>query len=55
MPVKQIQEKASHVLAYFERNHAKLLREIDQTGRYTEEERELILREAAKALSEEQV
>ena len=55
VPVKQIQEKASHVLAYFERNHAKLLREIDQTGRYTEEERELILREAAKALSEEQV
>ncbi len=55
VPVKEIQTKAEEVLASLEKNHAKVLREIDQTGRFSEEEKTTILTEAAKVLSQGEV
>jgi len=55
IPVKQIPDKAARVLDHFRRNHAGMLRGIDQSGHFSEEEKELILKEAEKVLKEDEV
>ena len=55
MSPKQIPQKAALLLGFFTKNRAKLLREIDQTGRYTEDEKEQILADIKKVLAEAEV